>query len=310
MNVLRFKVRRRSIRSIRDFPQDIGNLVAHHSTGRGIAVHEQSPNGVPFFLGTIVVIQIHKEPVATHAQLETVVIQDPQLGQLTGGRGVGGVGTIVRVEEGDDTPTQLKPTWSPFVDKLHVKGKLSSKNHLRHLTGVIHILRVQEQIPIPRPLEARVQLGTIVLGQFAGTLHTISQVSFVALYDGTEKIAARVQQVLLDHVNSHEVGFFSVMVVFVVRRIQQPYVPSNVEHDIRVDEQILGHEGSVGEGQTDQSHLPIGAHEPDGTRQPVFETEGSIVGKLLLVVVALERHVERMRRGERHGRFLFLVFFF
>ena len=175
---------------------------------------------------------------------------------------------------------------------------------------VIHILRVQEQIPVPRPLEAGVQFGAIVLGQFAGTLHTIGQVLFVAMYDGTEKITARVQQVLLDHVHSHEVGFFSVMVVFVVRWIQQPYVPSNVEHDFGIPNQLLGHEGSVGDGQTDQSHLPIGAHEPDGTRQPVFETVGSIEGKLLFVVVTPERHVERRRRGERHGRFLFRVFLF
>ena len=217
VNVLRFKVHRRSIRSIRDFPQDIGDLVAHHPAGRRIAVHEQSPLGGQSFLGTIVGIQIHKEPVATHAQLEMGGIHGKELRQSTGGRGVGGVGTTVGVEDGDDAPIQFNPAWSPFFDKLHVKGKLSSKNRLRHLMGVIHILRVQEQIPVLRPLEAGVQLGAIVLGQFAGTLHTTNQVSFLAIYDGIEKIMSRVQQILLDHLISEEVDFFSEMVVSVVR---------------------------------------------------------------------------------------------
>ena len=309
VNVLRFKVFRRSIRSKVDFPQDITDLTTHHPTGRRIAMHEQTPFGSHFFLGTIVGIQIHKEPVATHAQLETIGNQGPQDRHLTGGRGVGGVGAIVRVEDRDDALIQLKPAWSPFLDKLHVKGKLSSKNHLRHLTGVIHILGVQEQISVPRPLEPGVQLGAIVLGQFAGPLHTMSQVLLVAIDDGIEKIMARVQQVLLDHVHSHKVGFLSVMVVFLVPWIQQPCVPSNVEHDIGVSDQSLGHERGVGDGHTDQSDLPIGAHEPDRTRQAVFETVGSVVGKLLLVVFTPERHVERMRRWERHGRFLFRVFF-
>ena len=97
VNVLRFKMRCRSIRSIRNLPQDIGDLAAYHPTGGGIAMHEQSPLGIHFFLGTIVGIQFHKEPVATHAQLETVDIQDPQLGQSTGSGGVGGVGAIVSV---------------------------------------------------------------------------------------------------------------------------------------------------------------------------------------------------------------------
>ena len=78
--MLRFKVRRRPIRSIVDFPQDIGDLVAHHSAGGGIAMHEQSPFGGCFFLGTIVGIQIHKEPVATHAQFEMVGIHCKILG--------------------------------------------------------------------------------------------------------------------------------------------------------------------------------------------------------------------------------------
>ena len=193
VNVLRFKVCRRSIRSIRDFPQDIDDLATHHPAGRRIAVHEQSPLRVHFFLGTIVGIQIHKEPVATHAQLEMVGIHGKKLRQSTGGRGVGGVGAIVSVEDGDDALPQLNRPMTPIVDKLHVKGKLSSKNHLRHLMGVIHILRVQEQIPILCPLEAGVQLGAIVLGQFASTLHTIGQLSFVAMYDGLEKILSRVQ---------------------------------------------------------------------------------------------------------------------
>ena len=175
--------------------------------------------------------------------------------------------------------------------------------------SVIHIPRVQEQMPVLRPLEARVQLGAIVLGQSAGTLHTMNQGSIVAMYDGIEKIVSRVQQLLLPQMHSHVVGFLSVMIVFLVPRIQQPYVPSNVQYDFIVGDQLLGLERGIGDGQTGQSHLPIGAHEPDGTRQAVFETVGSVVGKLLFVVFTQERHVERMRRGERHGRFLFRVFF-
>ena len=40
LSVLWFKVCRRPIRSIVDFPQDIGDLVANHSAGGGIAMHE------------------------------------------------------------------------------------------------------------------------------------------------------------------------------------------------------------------------------------------------------------------------------
>ena len=190
-----------------------------------------------------------------------------------------------------------------------MKGKLSSPDHLRHLMGVIHFLRVQEQIPVLRPLEAGVQLGAIVLGQFGFRLGAVGQCSFVAMHDGFEKLLSRRQQVLLDHILSNVVECLSIMVVFLVRWIQQPCVPSNVHYGINIIDQIFCHEGDVGDGQSDQTHLPIGSYETNGAWQPVFETVGSIVGKLLLVILTHERHVERMRRGERHGRFLFLVFF-
>ena len=188
-----------------------------------------------------------------------------------------------------------------------MKGKLSSPNHLRHLMGVIHFPRVQEQIPVLHPLEARVQLGSIVLGQFGFRLCAVGQCSFIAMYEGFEKLLSPCQRVLLDHVLSNEVEFLSVMEVSIVPRIQQPYMPSNVDYGFNITDQIFCHEGGVGDGQTDQSHLPIGSHETNGTRQPVFETAGCVVGKLLLVILAHERHVERMRRGERHGRFFFFL---
>ena len=181
-----------------------------------------------------------------------------------------------------------------------MKGKLSSPNHLSHLMGVIHSLHVQEQIPVLRPLEARVQLGAIVLGQFGFRLCAVGQCSFIVMYEDFEKLLSPYQQVLLDHV-------LSVMVVSIVPRIQQPYMSSNVDYVFNVAEQIFCHEGGVGDGQTDQSHLPIGSHETNGTLQPVLETAGFVVGKLLLVILAHERHVERMRRGERHGRFFFFL---
>ena len=272
-------------------------------------MHEQSPLGGQFFLGTIVGIQIHKKPVATHAQLEMGGIQTPFGSQSTRGRGVYGVGSVVRVQPGDNVGSQLELAWCPFVDPSHMKGKLSSPNHLSHLMGVIHFLRVQEQIPVLRPLEAGVQLGAIVLGQFGFRLGTVGQCSFIAMYEGIEKLLSPCQQVLLDHVSSNEVEFLSVMVVSIVPRIQQPYVPSNVDYVFNITDQIFCHEGDVGDGQSDQTHLPIGSHETNGSGQSVLETVGLVGGKLVLVVLAQERHVERMQGGERHGRFLFLVFF-
>ena len=90
VNVERFKVSRRPI-------QDIGDSIAHHPTGPGIAVHEQNPLGGQFFLGTKLDIQIRKEPVATHAHLELGRIQTPFGSQLTRYRGVCGVGGSVGV---------------------------------------------------------------------------------------------------------------------------------------------------------------------------------------------------------------------
>ena len=92
VNVKRFKVSRRPIRSIMDFPQDIGYSVAHHPAGPGIAVHEQRPLGAQFFRGTKLGIQIHKEPVATHAQLEMRSIHHPKHSLLTSLSGVCWIG--------------------------------------------------------------------------------------------------------------------------------------------------------------------------------------------------------------------------
>ena len=64
VNVLRFKVSR-LVGSILDFPQKIGDLVAHHPTGTRIAVHEQGPRGGEFHGGMKLGIQIHKSPPST-----------------------------------------------------------------------------------------------------------------------------------------------------------------------------------------------------------------------------------------------------
>ena len=67
LNVLRFKVSR-LVGSILDFPQKIGDLIAHHAAGSHIAVHEQGPRGGEFGGGVKLEIQIHKSPVAAYAQ--------------------------------------------------------------------------------------------------------------------------------------------------------------------------------------------------------------------------------------------------
>ena len=130
----------------------------------------------------------------------------------------------------------------------------------------------------------------------------------VASHEGFEKLLPRGQQVLRGHLFAQEGEFSALMVQSVVVGVQHALVPSHVQERILGGDKRFSHGRNVGQRQTDQPDLPIGAHEPNGTRQSVFETVGLVGGKLLLVILAQERHVERMQRGERHGRFLFLVF--
>ena len=58
VNVLRFKVSHLA-GSILDFPQNIGDLVAHHPAGAHIIVHKQGPRGGEFCGGMKLGIQIH-----------------------------------------------------------------------------------------------------------------------------------------------------------------------------------------------------------------------------------------------------------
>ena len=86
-------------------------------------------------------------------------------------------------------------------------------------------------------------------------------------------------------------------------------MPSHVQQGILDRDKAFPHDRDGGQGQTDQSHLPIRTHKSNGARQPVFETMGSVVGKLVLVVLAQEGHVERVRQRERHGLFFLVVLF-
>ena len=98
------------------------------------------------------------------------------------------------------------------------------------------------------------------------------------------------------------------MVQSVVVGVQHAFVPLYVQQGILGSDKAFPHHRDGGQGQTDQSHLPILTHESNGARQPVFETMGLVVGKLVRVALTHEGHVERIRRGERHV--LFFVFFF
>ena len=109
---------------------------------------------------------------------------------------------------------------------------------------------------------------------------------------------------------AQEGEFSALMVQLVVVGVQHALVPSHVQEGILARDKTFSHGWDVGQGQVDQAHLPIGPHEANGTRQPVFETMGFVVGKLLPVVLAQEGHVERVRRGERHGLFWLVVVFF
>ena len=176
------------------------------------------------------------------------------------------------------------------------------------MTGVIHIRGVQSQIPILGPLEGGVQLDAIVLGQLALGDDALGSCLIVASYEGFEKLLSRRQQVRGGHLIAQEGEFSALMVQSAVVGVQHAFVPSHVQEGILGRDKRFPHGRNVGQGQTDQSHLPIGSHEANGTRQSVFEMVGLIGGKLVLVVLTQESHVERMHRGESHGRFFFLFF--
>ena len=309
VNVLRFKMRH-LVRSILDFPQKIGDLVADHPTGAGIAMHEQGPRRGEFFGGMKLGIQIHQEPIATHAQLEILAVHAPKRRSIQGVDDIHKVGNGIRAKFLDDIKSQTKHVRGGFHDPSHLQGQQFSPFHLGHLTRVIHIRGVQAQIPVLGPLEEGVQFDAIVLGQLALGDDALGSGLVVASHEGFEKLLSRGQQVRLGHLIAQEGEFSALMVQSVVVGVQHALVPSHVQERIPGGHKRFSHGRNVGQGHTDQPDLPIGAHEPNGTRQAVFETVGLVGGKLLFVVLAQERHVERMQRGERHGRFLFRVFFF
>ena len=309
VNVLRFKMRH-LVRSILDFPQKIGDLVADHPTGADIAVHEQGARRSEFFRGMKLGIQIHHEPIATHAQLEILSVHAPKRRSIQGIGDIRGVGNGIRAKFLDDIGSQTKHVRGGFHEPSHSQGQQFPPFHFGHLTRVIHIRGVQAQIPVLGPLEEGVQLDAIGLGQLALGDDALGSGLVVTSHEGFEKLLPRRQQVLGGHLIAQEGEFSALMVVVVVVGVQHALVPSHVQEGIHGGHKRFSHGRNVGQRHTDQSDLPIGAHEPNGTRQPVFETVGFIGGKLGLVVFTHERHVERMRRGERHGRFLFRVFFF
>ena len=117
----------------------------------------------------------------------------------------------------------------------------------------------------------------------------------VASNEGFEKLLSRRQQVLFGHVLAQEGEFSALMVQLVAVGVQYALVLSHEQEGILGRDKAFSHGRHGGQGQTDQSHLPIGPHEANGTRQPVFETIRVVVGKLLLVVLAQESHGERVR---------------
>ena len=142
VNVLRFKVSH-LVGSILDFPQKIGDLVAHHPAGACIAVHEQRPRRGEFHGGMKLGIQIHPAPVATHAQLEILTVHGPKRGSIQSVDDIHGVGNGIRAKFLDDIGSQTKHVRGRFHDPPHFEGQHFSPLHFGHLTGVIHIRSVQ-----------------------------------------------------------------------------------------------------------------------------------------------------------------------
>ena len=309
VNVLRFKMRH-LVGTILDFPQKIRDLVADHPTGADIAVQEQGPHRSEFFRGMKLGIQIHHEPIATHAQLEILPVHTPKRRSIESVGDIHRVGNGIRAKFLNDVRSQTKHVRGGFHEPSHFQGQQFSPFHFSHLTRVIHIRGVQAQIPVLGPLEEGVQLDAIVLGQLALGDDALSSGLVVASHEGFEKLLPRGQQVLEGHLIAQEGEFSALMVQSVVVGVHHALVPSYVQERIHGGHKRFSHGRNVGQRHTDQPDLPIGAHEPDGTRQAAFETVGFIGGKLGLVVFTHERHVERGRRGERHGRFLFRVVFF
>ena len=286
--------------TILDFPQKIRDLVANHPTGANIAVHVQGPRRGEFFRGMKLGIQIHQEPIANHAQLEILPVHAPKRRSIQGVDDIHGVGNGVRAKFLDDVGSQTKHVRGGFHEPSHPQGQQFSPFHLSHLARVIHIRGVQTQIPVLGPLEEGVQLDAIGLGQLALGEDALGSGLIVTSHEGFEKLLPRRQQVLGGHLIAQEGEFSALMVVFVVVGVQHALVPSYVQEGIHGGHKRFSHGRNVGQRHTDQPDLPIGAHEPNGTRQAVFETVGLVGGKLGLVVLTTQRHVEGGRRGEHH----------
>ena len=207
--------------TILDFPQKIGDLIAHHPAGPCIAVHEQRPRRGEFFRGMKLGIQIHPAPVATHAHLEILTVHRPKRRSIQGIDDIHGVGNGIRAKFLDDIGSQTKHVRGRFHDPPHFQGQHFSPLHFGHLTGVIHIRRVQAQIPVLGPLEEGVQLDAIVLGQLALGDDVLGSCLVVASYEGFQKLLSRRQQVRGGHLIAQEGEFSELMVQLAVVGVQQ-----------------------------------------------------------------------------------------
>ena len=136
-------------------------------------------------------IQIHKSPVAAHAQQEILAIQRPKRGLIPGVEDIGRFLNGIRAKFLTHVGFQTKRARGRFDDPSHFQGQVFSPLHFGHLTRVIHIRSVQHQIPLARPLKGRVQLGAIVLGQLAFRDDAIGSFLIVASNEGFEKLFSR-----------------------------------------------------------------------------------------------------------------------
>ena len=193
--MLRFKVSR-LVGSILDFPQKIVDLIAHRAAGSHIAVHEQGPRGGEFGGRMKLQIQIHKSPVAAHAQNEILSVHRPKRRSIHGVDDISGLGDGIRAKFLTHVGSQTKHARGGFDDPSHFQGQVFSPLHFGHLMRVIHIRKVQHQIPLARPLKRRVQLGAIVLGQLASWHGAIVSILIVASDEDFEKLLSRRQQCL------------------------------------------------------------------------------------------------------------------
>ena len=177
--------------SILDFPQKIGEWIAHHAVVPTLQCTNKGRMGVN---SVVLQIQIHKSPVAGHAQNEILPIHRQKRRSVHGVEDICRYGDGIRAKFLAYVGSQAKRARCRFDDPSHFQGQVFPPLHFGHLTRVIHIRGVQQQIPIARSLKRRVQLGAIVLGQLASWHDSIGSILIVAMNEGFEKLLSRRQQ--------------------------------------------------------------------------------------------------------------------